>query len=166
MIRALVYGLLTLGLLSLAVGWTMAGFWPVGIIPLVLIPLGLYLVKRKLVPTLSVALVLMVLFAAIGLWFKVSLFLALTTVLCALSAWDLDSFSRRLLLASALDDAPNLLERRHLLGVSLILMLGTGLSLLSRSIHLESSFEWTVVLVLFSFGGIGALVNWLRRKET
>jgi hypothetical protein len=163
--RFLVYGLLTLGLLALAAAWTMAGYWPVGLSLLILTPLSLYLVKRKYLPALSLALVLVVLAAAIGLWRKLDLSLALLAVFCTLAAWDLDSFSRRLSFASA-EDNPTLLERQHLLRLSLILLLAAGISYLSISIHVESSFEWSAILVIATFTGIGALVSWLRHRES
>jgi hypothetical protein len=163
--RFFVYGLLTLGLLSLAADWTLPGYWFVGLILLILTPLNLFLVKRKFIPTLSLVLVLTVLLAAVGLWCGIDLSLALLAVFCALAAWDLDSFSRRLSFASA-EDNPASIERRHLLRLGLVLLLGAGLSYLSLSIHFESSFERAVVLVIFAFTGIGALVNWLRNRES
>jgi hypothetical protein len=163
--RFFVYGLLALGLLSLAAGWTLAGYWPVGLALSILTPLSLFLVKRKFVLTLSLVFTLTVLLAAFGLWRKLDLSLALLAVVCALAAWDLDSFSRRLSFASAEDD-PASIERRHLLGLGLVLLLAVGVSYQALSIRYQSSFEKAVILVIFTFGGIGALVSWLRRKES
>ena len=165
MTRFFVYGLLTLGLLSLVAGWTMAGYRPVGLILLILTPLSLFLVKRKYVPTLSLALALIVLLAAFGLLCDIDLSLALLAVFCALAAWDLDSFSRRLSFASA-EDNPTFIERRHLLEVSLVLLFAVGVSSLSLSIRFESGFERAAVLAIFAFSGIGGLVNWLRLRES
>lgn len=165
MTKVLVYGLLTVGFLSLAADWTMAGYWQAGLALLVLTPLSLYLVKRKYVPTLSLSLALTVLTAAFGLWSKIDLSLALVAVFCLLAAWDLDSFSRRLAYASPEDD-PATLERQHLMWIGLVLFLGAGLSYLSPSIHFQSNFERAVLLVLVMFAGIGALVSWLRRRES
>jgi hypothetical protein len=165
MTRVFVYGLLTLGLLGLAADWTRAGYWPVDLILLLLTPLSLYLVKRKFVPTLSLTLVLTVLLAAFGLWGKLDLSLALLAVFCALAAWDLDSFSRRLALASA-EDRPAWIERQHLLRLCLVLLLAVSISYLALTIRYESNFERAVILVILTFGGIGVLVGWLRRKES
>jgi len=163
--RFLVSGLLTFGLLALAVDWLLAGYWPVGLLLLALTPLGLFLVKRKFIPTLSLFLALTVLLAAFGLWRKLELSLALFSVFCALAAWDLDGFSRRLALASAADQ-PALLERRHLLGISLVLLVAVGVSYLPFLLRFESNFEWAILLVVLTFGGIGALVHWLRNRES
>ena len=165
MTRFFVYGLLTFGLLSLAAGWTLAGYWPVGFILLTLTPLSLFLVKRKYVPTLSLALALIVLLAAFGLLCDIDLSLALLAVFCLLAAWDLDSFSRRLSFASA-EDHPASIEGQHLLRLGLILLLAAGLSYLSLSIRFQSNFERAAVLAIFAFGGIAALVSWLRTKES
>jgi hypothetical protein len=163
--RFFTYGLLVLGLLSLAAGWTMAGYWSIGLVLLILTPLNLFLVIRKFVPALSLFFALTVLMAAFGLWRKIDLSLALLAVFCALAAWDLDSFSRRLSFAST-DDHPASIERRHLLWVSLILLLAVGVSYLALTIRYESNFERAVILVIVTFGGIGALVGWLRRRES
>jgi hypothetical protein len=163
--RFFVYGLLALGLVSLAAGWTLAGYWQVGFALLVLTPLGLFLVKRKFIPAPGLILALTVLLAAIGLWRGVGLPLALLAVFCALAAWDLDGFSRRLLFASA-EDHPTFIERRHLLQLGLVLLFAAGLSFLALSIRFQSNFEKAVLLALIAFGGISALVQWLRSRES
>jgi hypothetical protein len=165
MTKALTYGLLAVGLLSLAADWTMAGYWQVGLALLVLTPLSLYLVKRRFIPALGLSLALTVLTAAFGLWVKIDLPLALLAVFCILAAWDLDNFSRRLAYASA-EDHPASIEREHLLWVGLVLLLAAALSYLSPSIRIETNFERAVLLVIVMFAGIGALVGWLRRKES
>jgi hypothetical protein len=163
--RFFVYGLLTLGLLFLAAGWTIAGYWTAGLALLILTPLCLFLVKRKFIPTLSLVLALTVLTAAFGLWLKINLLLALLAVFCLLASWDLDSFSRRLSFASA-EDNPASIEAQHLLRLGLILLLAAGLSYLSLSIRFQSNFERAAVLAIFAFGGIAALVSWLRTRES
>ncbi|MCX6068706.1 MAG: hypothetical protein NT121_23650 [Chloroflexi bacterium] len=164
MTRLFIYVLITLGFSSLAIGWMMAGFWSIGLILLILLPVSLFLVKRKFSPAAALVLSLTVFAAAIGLWRGLSLFLALTAVLCALAAWDFDSFSRRLSFAPAQDE-PQLLERQHLLWLSLVLILSVGISWLALSIHIKFNFEWAILLVVVMFSGISALVSWLRRKE-
>lgn len=164
MTRLLASGLLTLGLLFLAAGWTLAGFWPVGLSVVILMPLSLYLVKRKFQPALSLALTLVVLTAAMGLWRGLDQSLALAAVLCTLAAWDLEGFSRRLAQVPA-EDGPQRIEQRHLLWVSLVFLLGAGLSLLVRFIRFEANFERAALLALLAFGGLGALLSWLRNQE-
>ena len=86
-------------------------------------------------------------------------------VFCALAAWDLDSFTRRLSFASA-EDHPAIIEGQHLLRLSLVLLFAAGTSYLSLSIRFQSNFERAAVLAIFAFGGIAALVSWLRMKES
>jgi hypothetical protein len=156
---------LTFGLFCLAADWTLAGYWPVGLGLLAWLILSLFLLQRKFTPTLSLSLVLTILLAAIGLWRAINFPLALLSVFSILAAWDLDSFSRRLALAAEEDD-PAVLERQHLLQLGLALLLAVVVSAGALFIRYESSFERAVILVVFTFGGIGALVQWLRRKES
>jgi hypothetical protein len=159
-----VYGLIGIGFAALAYGWTMTSYWPVSIFLLILASLFLYLVKRKFSPALSIALTLGTIFAAIGISLGMSFPLALTGLLTLLAAWDLDSFSRRLAFAAADDDSA-LIERQHLLRVGLVLLLGVGFSLASLNIRLKFNFELALGLILLTFLGLGALVNWLRSIE-
>lgn len=160
-----IFAFLFFGFLALALGWTLAGFWPVGLILLILTPLSLYLVKRKVQSALSLALALIVLTAAVGLWRGLNLSLALMAILSALAAWDLDGFSHRLALVPA-EDHPNLVERQHWFWLALVLFLGAGFSFLAQSLRFEASFERAALLALLTFGGLGALLNWLKNRES
>ena len=164
MIKILVYILLAFAILFLSAGWTLLGYWPVGLFLLLLIPVSLVLLKLKFSPICSLVLTLSVLLSALGLWRGSDISLALAGVLSALAAWDLEGFSHRLALVPA-EDNPLLVERRHLLGLGLILLLGSAINFLSFSMRFVFSFEWAVVLVVATFIGIGALVNWLRNRE-
>jgi hypothetical protein len=164
MTKIFLYTSLTMGLSALAVGWITAGNWPVGLALLILIPISLFLSSRKFRATLSVVLSLTVLAAAAGLWAHVGLWLAWTAVVCILFAWDLDGFSRRLACASA-EDNPLLIERRHLLQLSLALLLGMGIIFFAHSIRYVFAFEWAVGLAILAFVGIGALLNGMRNAQ-
>lgn len=164
MSRSLVFVFLLLGFLSLAAGWTLAGFWPLGLILLLLLPLSLSAVKRKFPPALSLSLALLVLAAAVGLWRGLNFFLALAVVSCALAAWDLEAFARRLAEVPP-QDQPEQVERRHLLGLGLVFLLAVVLAGLAQVIRFESSFESATLLALLAFGGLAALINWLKTRE-
>ena len=161
MTKNFVYVSLALALVCQALGWIIAGYWPMGLIVLCLVPLSLFLLERKFRPITALVLMVSVLTAAIGLWLGIGLSLALLAVVCALAAWDLDGFSRRLVFASAEDDPPRL-ERQHLMQVSLALLLGIGIDLASQSIRYAFGFEWALTLAILAFCGIGALVNGMR----
>jgi len=164
MLKILIYILLAFAILFLSAGWTLLGYWPVGLFLLLLIPVSLVLLKLKFSPICSLVLTLSVLLSALGLWRGSDISLALAGVLSALAAWDLEGFSHRLALVPV-EDNPLLVERRHLLGLGMIILLGSAVNFLSFSIQFVFSFEWAVVLVVVTFAGIGALVNWLRNKE-
>ena len=164
MTRLFIYALIGIGFAALAYGWMLTSYWPVSIFLLILATLLLYLVKRKFSPTLSLAISLGTIFAAIGVSLGMPFPLALTGLLTLLAAWDLDSFSKRLAFA-AVDDDPKLIERQHLLRVGMVLLLGIGGSLISLNIRLKFNFELALGLVLLTFLGLGALVNWLRGIE-
>jgi hypothetical protein len=142
----------------------MTGYWLVALSLLVLAPLGLVLVKRKFIPALGILLLLVTVVAAVGLLFGLALSLALAGFLFLLAAWDLDGFSRRLAFASP-EDGIDFIERNHLLLVSLVLALGVGASFLALNIRLKFNFELVVGLVVLTFVGVGALINWLRRND-
>lgn len=164
MSRNLVFAFLIFGFLSLAAGWTLAGFWPMSLVLLLLLPLSLYSIQRKFSPTLSLALAFLVLAAAVGLWRGLNLFLALTVVFSALAAWDLEAFSGRLA-AVPPQDQPEQVERRHLLGLGLVFLLALALAGLAQVIRFKTSFESATLLALLAFGGLAALVNWLKNRE-
>ncbi len=165
MTKFLLVSFLMMGVMLLTAGWLLLpGIWPVGWLLVLLLPVGLFLLKRKFPATMNLALVLLCGAAALGLWKGMNLALAFAGMLCVFAAWDLDSFSHRLAFASV-EDGPFLIERQHLLRLSLILGLGVVISLASFFIRFSFRFEWVVVLAVLTFLGIGALVNWLRTKE-
>ena len=164
MSRSLVFVFLLLGFLSLAAGWTLAGFWPMGLILLLLLPLSLSAVKRKFPPALSLSLALLVLTSAVGLWRGLNLFLALAVVSCALAAWDLEAFARRLAEVPP-EDQPEQVERRHLLGLGLVFLLAVALAGLAQVVRIQANFESAALLALLAFGGLAALINWLKTRE-
>lgn len=164
MTRIFTYGSTVLGFACLATGWARAGYWYAGLLFLILIPLSIYLLLRGFSPAPGSMLAVAALSAAGGLWAGIGLPLALAAVLCMLAAWDLAGFSRRLAFASAEDDAGRI-ERQHFLHLSLALLAGAGLVLLAQSIRQAFGFEWTLLLAILAFYGIGALMSGLSRVE-
>jgi hypothetical protein len=160
----LVYGLLGIGYSALAFGWFLIAFWQVSLALLILTPLSLYLVYRKFAPTLDLALALAVIAAAIGLARQMPLPYALSGVVCLLAAWDLDRFNLRLAFAAP-EGEPASLQRRHLLQLGVVLLIGVGLSLAVLNLRLKFNFELAIGLVLLVFASLAALINWLRKIE-
>jgi hypothetical protein len=154
-----------LSFLFLSTAWVLQGTWWVGLGLILLLAVFQTLIRRKYTAALDLALVVVILTGAFGLWRGLNFPLVFAAVLCALAAWDLNSFSQRLAFAAA-EDGKQQIERQHFLRLGLILGLGLGLSAISFLIQFKLSFEWAVVLTLITFTGIGALVSWLRNKET
>ena len=164
MTKIFIYGSLVLGLSCMAAGWARAGYWSLGLFFLILIPVSLYLFFRGFRPITGLVLAFTVLTAAVGLWARIELSLALTAVVCILAAWDLSGFSSRLAYASPEDD-PERLERRHLAQVNLVLFIGVGLNLVTQIFRYSFGFEWTFLLAILTFYGIGALISGMHVKS-
>lgn len=165
MTRFFIYGLLGLGFLALAAGWFLVGIWPVALALLLLAALILYLVKRNFTYLSVLTFALQTVAASVGLLRGVDLSLALVGFICALAAWDLDGFARRLAYAAPEDDRLRL-ERQHLLRLGFVLLLGLVISFVTLNIRVGFSFDLAIGLVLLTFVGIGALIGWLRRAES
>lgn len=156
-----IHAALILGLSCLGAGWARAGYWSVALVCLVMIPASMYLVQRKFNPTTGLVLIFTTLFAGLGVWAHVELSLALTALVCILGAWDLSAFSQRLTYAAPQDNQERL-ERQHLLQLNLVLFAGVGINLISQTIRYAFGFEWTLMLAILAFYGLGALVSGLR----
>jgi hypothetical protein len=102
--------------------------------------------------------------AAFGFFLDPSPVFFLPAALCALLAWDLAEFYKRLRLASPEDDT-DVLEKRHLSRLVVLVLAGGGLSAAALTLHLKPSFEWVVFLMFFTIWGIGRMVNWLLSRE-
>lgn len=111
----------------------------------------------------SIALVVMLVAAAYGVWQNFPVVWMLLGAVGALLGWDLSDFARRLSYASPMDDIRPM-ERRHLERVGIVAALGLGLALLSVVIRFQRlAFEVAVGLVLLAALGLTRLVIGLRR---
>ena len=84
--------------------------------------------------------------------------------LFALLVFDLSDLVRRSRLASPEDDIRGI-ERRHLIRLTLVTVLGGGLIFAALALYLRLAFEWMVVLIFVVILGIGRLVNWFQKKQ-
>jgi hypothetical protein len=84
--------------------------------------------------------------------------------LFALVSWDLSEFQFRLVLASK-DDNIHALEQKHLLRLFSIFVGGGILSIVVLNLHIKSSFEWTMLLIIFAIWGISRMVAWLQKEN-
>ena len=111
----------------------------------------------------SVALFVVIIAAAFGIWVEFPTMWMLLGALGGLLGWDLSDFARRLSYAASTDDIAGM-ERRHLARVGIVAALGFGLALLSLYVHIRRlAFEVAVGLVLLAVMGLTRLVIGLRR---
>ena len=151
------------GTLSLALGYSQGGVSAYA--PWFFLVAVLWLVAhfREWYWFSSIALLVIVVAAAYGVWQGFPIVWMVLGAVGGLVGWDLSDFARRLSHASPLDDTRPM-EVRHLERVGIVAALGLGLALLSVFIHFERlAFEVAVVLVLLAALGLTRLVIGLRR---
>ena len=102
--------------------------------------------------------------AGLGIFLNLSPVLLIPGALFALASWDLAEFHLRLRLASPEDDLAAL-EKRHLLRLAGLILIGGLLSTFALTLQVKPSFEWVVILMFFAVWGIGQVVGWLLKKE-
>jgi hypothetical protein len=110
----------------------------------------------------SVALFLATVASAFGLWFNFIPGWMFAGGIFALFAWDMTDFRSRLRLMTRDNDTRGL-ERRHLLRISLLALLGLFLASITMLVRVQFTFEWIALLVIVILLGLGQLVGWLRR---
>ena len=161
-IVALILSIL-LGTASLAMGYSQAGTADYSRWFLLLALFWFLTHYRKWYWFSSIALLIMIIAAAYGVWSGFPTVWMLLGAVGGLLGWDLSDFARRLSYASPMDDTRSM-ERRHLERVGIVAALGLGLALLSIFIHIQRlAFEVAVGLVLLAALGLTRLVIGLRK---
>lgn len=152
-----------LGTASLAIGYSQGGADEYARWFLLLAILWLFTHYRKWYWFSSIALLVIIVVAAYGVWREFPTVWMLLGAVGGLLAWDLSDFARRLSYAAPMDDTRSM-ERRHLERVAIVATLGVGLALLSIVIRVQRlAFEVAVVLVLLAALGLTRLVIGLRK---
>jgi hypothetical protein len=161
-IIALILSIL-LGTFSLAIGYSQGGAGEYARWFLLLAVLWFFTHYRKWYWFSSIALLLIIVAAAYGVWREFPTVWMLLGAVGGLLGWDLSDFARRLSYAAPMDDTRSM-ERRHLERVGIVAALGSGLALLSVFIHFQRlAFEVAVGLVLLAVLGLTRLVIGLRK---
>lgn len=152
-----------LGSASLVMGYTQGGAGEYARWFVLLPVLWIYAHFRKWYWFSSVALVIIILAAAYGVWQGFPAVWMLLGAVGGLLGWDLSDFARRLSYASPMDDTRPM-EIRHLERAGIVAALGLGLALVSVFLRFERlAFEVAVGLVLLAALGLTRLVIGLRR---
>ena len=161
-IIALILSIL-LGTISLAIGYAQGGMAGYSLWFLVLAAIWLITHFRKWYWFSSIALLIVIIAAAFGVWSEFTSVWMLLGALGGLLGWDLSDFARRLSYASPMDDTRGM-ERIHMERVGIVAALGFGLALLSIFVHVQRlAFEVAVGLVLLATLGLTRLVIGLRK---
>lgn len=152
-----------LGTASLAMGYRQAGADNYTIWFLLLAVLWLLAHFRRYDWFSSIALLIVVVAAAYGVWREFPTVWMLLGAVGGLLGWDLSDFARRLRYAAPMDDTRSM-ERRHLERVGIVAALGVGLALLSLYIRINRlAFEVAAGLLLLAALGLTRLVIGLRK---
>lgn len=152
-----------MGVGSLAYAYANVGLTPLVQGLLILGVLWLFAGRRRWTWFSTIALLLLVTLAGMGLWFGLSPGWMIAGALGGLMAWDLTDFMRRLQFAPLMDDTRPL-ERRHLTRLTIVALVGVFLASIAILVRLEFTFAWGVVLTLVAVLGMTQLVTWLRRS--
>lgn len=161
-IFALVLSILV-GTVSLAIGYGQAGGTIYSRWFFILAVVWLFMQYRKYYWFSSIALLIIVVGAAYGVWREFPTVWMLLGAVGGLLGWDLSDFMRRLSFASPMDDTQTL-ERRHLERVGIVAAVGLGLALLSIYVRIHRlAFEVAVGLLLLAALGLTRLVIGLRK---
>lgn len=152
-----------LGTISLAIGYTQGGMAGYSLWFVLLAAVWLVTHFRKWYWFASIALLILLVAAAFGVWSVFPTVWMLLGALGGLLGWDLSDFARRLSYASPMDDTRTM-ERLHMERVGIVAALGFGLALLSVFVHVRRlAFEVAVGLVLLAALGLTRLVIGLRK---
>lgn len=152
-----------LGTASLAMGYGQAGATDYPRWFLFLAVIWLFAHFRKWYWFSSIALLIIVVGAAYGVWREFPTVWMLLGAVGGLLGWDLSDFARRLSYAAPMDDTRGM-ERRHLERAGIVAALGVGLALLSIYIRINRlAFEVAVGLLLLAALGLTRLVIGLRK---
>ena len=163
MTSAALFASIALGSGSLALGYARDGW---GVPPLLILFLGavwLFAQWRGRWHFSAMGLALAVFAAAVGLVLGFNTGWMFAGVLFSLAAWDLAGFRDRMQFASAGNDMPGM-ERRHLLRLGLLSVVGIILASLPVFVRWRFNFEWLILLALLAALGLSQLVLWFRQR--
>ncbi len=103
--------------------------------------------------------------AALGLWFlNFPPGWMFAGAILGLVAWDLTYFRFRQIFA-ANDAERRSVELRHMLGISLVAVLGFVFSSLAMALQVGLSFDWTAFLVIVLVLSLSQILRWFRNRS-
>jgi len=158
-----------MGVASLAFAYAVAGFQQLALSLVIFGALWIFTGWRHWTWFSSLGILTLVALAGLGLWINLSPGWMVSGALGGLLAWDLADFMRRLQFAvekgtPKVYEERKSLERRHLLRLTLVALMGLALASIPMLARAEFSFEWIMLLTLVMALGTAQLVAWLRRS--
>ncbi|MBI2758092.1 MAG: hypothetical protein HYX49_05385 [Chloroflexi bacterium] len=156
---------IVMGIGSLGWGYAQAGFLQFARWILIFGAVWLIAVWQRWRWFAYIGLVFNFLAAALGLWvlnFTPGWMFA--GAIGGLLVWDLTDFRYRLRF-SASDEERRAVERRHLLRVTFLALLGLLLASLAMILKFQFNFEWALLLAIVAALGILQMAVWLRKRN-
>lgn len=147
---------------SLAWGYSQRGFGSFAVWVLVFGAVWLFAVFQDWKWYSWIALACATVLSALGLWFSFIPGWMFAGGIFALFAWDMFDFRQRLRLMADDDDKRGI-ERRHILRISLLALIGMALASLTMLVRVQFTLEWSALLVIIALLGLGQLVGWLKK---
>ncbi len=147
---------------TLGTAYALADLWMVGA---VISSLGLALAWRRHKTGTAAAWAMVVVVsggAAVGAWLGLDPYLLLLGLIAALSAWDLDAFSRQVRDTGAV--MPEL-EGRHLRRLLIVDGISLLLAVLALTVQLRLSFGLAVAAAIVALVGLSRAVGFFRRDS-
>lgn len=160
----MLYLSVVLGAVALAWGFALVGLSAFAAWILVLGAIWLLAIQQNWDWVSSAMLPLAVIVAAFGLYLKLPTGWMFAGGLFALFAWDLSDFRARMR-GVVKDDNTRKMEQRHLLRVTILILLGLGLASVAMFlVRAKFTLEWTALLALVVLLGLAQLAGWIKRQ--
>lgn len=111
----------------------------------------------------SIALTLVILASAFGLWFRFAPGWMFSGGIFALVAWDLTQFGQRLRFVFAKEDKPAM-ERRRIARLSFLSLIGMFIASITMFLRGSFSTEWSILLLIVIILESTQVIAWFRRR--
>jgi len=151
-------GPIIIATLTLAFGYGLIPLWSGTMIVVVMGLVWLVGQLRRLGWLNDMSFALLIIAAAVGVWWSVPAGWMLAGTVAALAAWDLARFDRRLAHVEQITGERQL-RRDHLQRLLLVTGLGLGFGALALSIQFELSLGWAILLGLLAVIGLSRIIR-------
>ncbi len=159
---SLIATILGAGMVSMA--FMSAGqFWIAGLVIISFIIIT-FMSARRMDWIHSPSLILIIGFAAVGLFQNLEPILLYSGVICSLAGWDLADFSTRIHQVGE-ENTLGKLQKSHLVRLGKVLAVVIGIMIVAFNLKLTTPFAWVSVMAILVTIGLGRLVSRLLKHE-